>query len=117
MSDHAVGELKRLEQLTGPDADLLGVTKASETPEGYYYLALRAWPHPDLDDAWTLSLRYAYLTKGDGSDGWTDQGMNMRVEHDPKTFLQTVSQMFASSIPRFGSGVDATINDATEEEE
>jgi len=115
LSNHPTGAMKRLEQLTGPDADLLGVTKASETDEGHYYLALRAWPHPDVDDAWTLSLRYAYLTAGGGSDGWTDQGMNMRVEQDPETFLQTVSQMFASGIPRFGGDRNPSMNDATED--
>ena len=116
MSNHAVGAMKRLEQLTGPDADLLGVSKASETDEGYYYLALRTWPHPDVDDAWTLSLRYAYLTKGDGSDGWTDQGMNMRVEGDRETFLQALSRMFAGGIPRLGSSrVNPSMSDATED--
>lgn len=115
LSNHPVGALKRLGQLTGPDASLLGVTKASETDEGYYYLALRTWPHPDVDDAWTLSLRYAYLTKGEGSDGWTDEGMNMRVEQDPEAFLQTLSRMFASGIARFDPSKDPSVHDATED--
>lgn len=115
MSNHPVGTEKRLAELTGPDADLLGYTLADTTDEGYYYLTLRAWPHPDVDDAWTLSLRYAYLTAGDGSDGWTDEGMNMRVSGDPATFLQTLSQMAASGIPRLGGGKDPSAHDATED--
>jgi len=115
MSEHAVGAMKRLEQLTGADADLLGYTLADTTDEGFYYLTLRAWPHPDVDDASTLSLRYAYLTAGDGGDGWVDEGMNMRVEGDPSTFLQALAQMFASGIPRLGGGRNPSTHNGTEE--
>jgi hypothetical protein len=116
LSNHPVGAARRLDHLTGPDAVLMDAMKSDETDEGHYYLALRAWPHPDVEDAWTLSLRYAYLTKGDGSDGWTDEGMNMRVNGDPLVFLQTLAKMFAGSTQRFDGDHDPMLHDATEAE-
>jgi len=115
LSNHPVGTQKRLEQLTRPGVDLLGYLLADVTEEGYYYLTLRAWPHPDVDDAWTISLRYAYLTAGDGSDGWVDEGMNMRVSGNPATFLQALSQMCASGIARWGGENDPSVHDVTED--
>jgi len=100
LSDQPIGVEARLGQLTGDDAELLGYLQCDETSQGWYYLALRTWEHPDDPDAWTLSLRYAYLTKGDGSDGWTEEGMNMRVNGPRDPFLQALAQMCAGSIPR-----------------
>lgn len=103
-------------ELTEPSERLLGVMKAGETDDGHYYLVLRTWPHPDVDGAWTLALRYAYLTKGDGSDGWTEKGVNMRVEGSVTRFLQSLSRMFAGSIPRLDGEGEPTMHDATAEE-
>lgn len=113
---HPIGAEKRMAELTDPSERLLGVTKASETDEGHYYLVLRTWPHPDVDGAWTLSLRYAYLTKGNGGDGWTEQGMNMRVEDSMVKFLQCLSQMFTQAVGRLDGEADPTMHDATTEE-
>lgn len=116
MSDPLVGVDARLEQLTGPDADLLGYFKADDTDQGVYYLTLRSWPHPDVDGATILALRYAYLTRGDGSDGWTESGVNMRVSGDPVAFLQALSQMAAAAIPRQGNpDADPWTGDGTED--
>jgi len=41
--------------------------------------------------------------------------MNMRVNGDPTAFLQALSQMCASGIPRLGGGKDPSSHDATEE--
>lgn len=114
LSDHPVGVEARLQQLTGDDAALLGYCLTDETSKGYYYTTLRMWPHPDAEDSWTFSVRYAYLTKGDGGDGWTDEGMNMRVSHGRKRFLQAMSRMFAGGIPRLAGG-DPSAHNATEE--
>lgn len=110
-----VGTVKRLQHLTGDDAELLGYTLCDDTNAGYYLLTLRTWPHPDDEDAWTLSLRYAYLTKGDGSDGWVEEGMNMKVSHGRKKFLQAVAQMFAAGIPRLDGDADPSAHNATED--
>lgn len=91
--NHPIGYEKRLEQLTGPDATLHAKEQADETDEGYYYLTVRTWPHPDVDDAWTVSFRYAYLTKGDGGDGWTETGMNMRAS-ELVAFAELLSELF-----------------------
>lgn len=121
MSDPLVGVETRLTQLTGEDADLLGYFKADATEDGVYYVTLRAWPHPSADDATTLSMRYAYLTRGQGSDGWVGgdsdaAGVNFRVEGDPGVFLQTLAQMCAGSIPRLDADTDPWTGDATGEQ-
>lgn len=118
MSRHPIGYETRLEQLTGPDAYLLGATLWDSTDEGYYYNTLRIWPHPDVDGAWTLSQRFAYLTKGDGSDGWTEEGMNMRISGEPVAYLQALAEMFAAAIPRVQNrGRDASTHVVGEEGE
>ena len=98
--DGLVGVDKRLSQLTNPDQVLLGYARASETEEGVYYIVLRTWPHPDVEDAWTVAVRYAYLTKGNGSDGWTQSGVNLRCEGDPETFLRTLAKLFLGGSQR-----------------
>lgn len=114
MPKDLVGVKQRLLELTGADADLLGFLRASNTDQGAYYLTLRAWPHPDVDGATTLSIRYAYLTAGSGSDGWTDQGMNIRIEGDPEEFVGLLAQMVAAARPRLSnSDAEPWSGDAT----
>ncbi|AGC65562.1 hypothetical protein K745_gp37 [Haloarcula hispanica virus PH1] len=116
LSDHPIGTEARLGQLTGDDADLLGYFMADTTSQGYYYLTLRTWEHPDDPDAWTLSMRYAYLTAGDGGDGWVDEGMNMRVNGPREPFLQALALMCAGAIPRLDQpDADAWTGNVTEE--
>lgn len=119
MSDDLIGVDKRLAQLTGPDERLLGYAFASETEEGAYYVTLRTWPHPDIEDAWTFAFRYAYLTKGGGGDGWTESGVNLRCEHDPETFLRTLAKLFLGASERVnlmsGKDPDPWTGDATED--
>ncbi|AFD02313.1 putative protein 32 [Haloarcula hispanica icosahedral virus 2] len=105
MTDHPIGVRARLDQLTADsedDARLLGAAQADETSEGYYYLTLRQWQRDDPTLS-TLSLRYAYLTKGDGGDGWLDSGVNMRVDTDSVSdLLGLLAQMFAAGQARQG---------------
>lgn len=102
---------ERIERLCGPDERLLGFARADTTDEGTYFLTVRAWPHPDAEGHWTVSLRYAYLTKGDGSDGWVGgedsskaAGINMRVEGDPRGFMNGLGALFRGSAETFPQG-------------
>jgi len=108
---HPIGAAKRMAQLTGDDETLLACHKTDETDQGHYYLVLRAWTHPDVEDAYTVSLRYAYLTDGSGSDGWTDQGVNMRC-YSVRRFLRAMSEMFDAADGAVGSG-DVQLLDST----
>jgi len=108
MTDHPIGARSRLGQLTDDsddDATLLAAAQADETEQGYYYLTLRVWQRDDPTLS-TIALRYAYLTKGDGGDGWIDDaGVNMRVDTDEvDTFLQLLARMFASGMNRYQQG-------------
>lgn len=102
-----IGVESRLKQLANPGETITAYAPCSETDEGVYFLVARHYPHPDLDDGSILNLRYAYLTRGGGSDGWVGgndstgaAGINMRIEGDPAEFLQGLAQLFAGSIPR-----------------
>jgi hypothetical protein len=106
---------RRIEALTDARSQLLGVAFSGATDEGRYYLCLRSWDHPFVDDASIISLWYAYLsTTDDGSDGWTDDGVQMRCTADRAHFLQTLGQMFAGGIPRLDAGNDAGTYDLTD---
>lgn len=94
MSDAGlIGVEQRIAQLANAGEDVLGYAPTSETSEGVYFLVLREWDHPDADDARVVSLRYAYLTRGDGSDGWIENGINMRVEGDPEQFILNLARL------------------------
>jgi hypothetical protein len=110
MSDEPVGARRRLESLTDDGETLHGYVICDATDEGYYTLVARTWPHPDADDATTLSLRYAYLTAGDGSDGWTDAGLNMRLPRhaDPDEAAHTIGQLFAGVSRNLADGDEDT---------
>jgi hypothetical protein len=106
-----IGVEKRLQQLCEGEEQLLACLGTDETDQGVYALTLRAWPHPEVDGATTVSLRYAYLTKGDGGDGWVGSdddaaGINMRVPAgvDVYEFFQTMSAFFAASGARYQNG-------------
>lgn len=106
MSDAAeqAKAVSRVRAMMDDHETLLGVLHASSTSEGDYWLALREWPHPNEDGMRTISLRYAYLTSGDGSDGWIGgdsdtgaAGINIRVEGDDSApALQSLAGMMAS---------------------
>lgn len=110
MSYHPVGYERRLQQLTDDSADdatLLAAYRPpeGETPQGYYYLTLRVWQRDDPTLS-TVSIAYAYLTKGDGHDGW-DKNFNMRVSTDEVAdFLGMLTQMFAAAQPRVDADAD-----------
>jgi hypothetical protein len=115
-----IGVETRLEQLAGDDR-LLAYGLADETDDGGYYVTLRCWPHPYADGATTISLRYAYLTNGDGSDGWVDEqdaaGINLRCPAgtDPGRFLQNLAQLFAAGGGRHDGDMDPFKGDLREE--
>jgi|AntRauMinimDraft_3_1070383.scaffolds.fasta_scaffold01995_2 hypothetical protein len=116
MSDAGlIGVDQRIGQLCKDHETLLSYAPAGETDQGVYFVTLRAWDHPTADDAGILSIRYAYLTRGKGGDGWVkDQGasgINMRVEGDPAPFLQGLAQLCAASIPRLGGGKEPATAD------
>ena len=103
---------ERIEQLCGPDERLLGSLRADVTEEGQYFLVVRAWPHPDEENCWTISFRYAYLTRTkSGSDGWVGgensskaAGINMRAYGDPRQFMHAIGAMFSAASERFPKG-------------
>ena len=88
--------LSRILDMTADHETLHDAEFINATDSGYYYLVLRSWPHPDIDDAHTVSIRYAYLTKGSGSDGWTENGVNMRAEN-LVWFMDVLAAMFEST--------------------
>mgnify|MGYP006275864381 CR=1 FL=1 len=85
--------LRRIRDMTEDHETLHDAEFINSTDDGHYYVVLRTWPHPDIDDAYTVSLRYAYLTKGSGSDGWMENGINMRAAKLIE-FCQAVASMF-----------------------
>ena len=89
-----VGVKQRLEQLANAGETLLGYAPVSDTNEGVYFVTLRHYPHPDDDGVSVLNCRYAYLTKGEGSDGWLDNGINLRCEGDPNRMLAGLARLF-----------------------
>lgn len=106
MSEHPIGVERRIRQLCGDDVTLHGFVKADETEEGYYYVVVRSWDHPDADDAETLSERYAYLTKGGGSDGWVDEGVNRR-DRTGGVLAGDLAQLYAQVAANQRGGRDA----------
>lgn len=75
MSDEIVALERRVRELMKDHERLLGILVVDETDEGHYAIVVRDWEHPSDDvDARILSERYAYLTKGDGNDGWVNSG-------------------------------------------
>lgn len=120
MSDVAglIGVKARLVELLGAGETLLGFAPTSETDEGVYFLVLRSWDHPEVDGATILSMRYAYLTRGDGGDGWVGgedssgaAGINVRIEGDPEEFLGGLAQLVAAAKPRLGGGKQPATKD------
>lgn len=96
-------ESGRLLGLCDPEQNLLGFAPTSETDDGVYYLTVREWPHPDVDGAHIVSIRYAYLTRGSGTDGWVDGGgVELRVEGDPQEFVGDLARLMAACKPRVG---------------
>lgn len=122
MSDAYVleDEERRLRGLCDGQQHLLAYGPTSETEDGVYYITLREWPHPDVEDAHVLAIRYAYLTRGAGSDGWVDggaAGVNMRVEGDVAEFVASLAQMVASARPRIGTDARPSREDLRPTEE
>lgn len=69
------GWKKRVQNLCEPHERLLGAMIIDESDEGAYAIVLRDWDHPYPNvDGDTFSVRYAYLTFGDGNDGWKNKG-------------------------------------------
>lgn len=108
----------RLTGMAGADEAVLAYAATSVTDDGAYYLVARHYPHPDpkVGDATIFSLRYAYLTRhrGDGSDGWLDNGINIRIEGDPGEFLEGLAQLIAASRARLGSDRSPATDDLRE---
>jgi hypothetical protein len=89
-----VGITQRLNSLKNPGEDVVGYAPVSETSEGFYLLVLRLYPHPEDEGVDVLNFRYAYLTRGDGSDGWLENGVNIRCEGDPARLLVGLGRLF-----------------------
>jgi hypothetical protein len=89
-----VGTEQRLNSLANSGEDVIGYAPVSETDEGVYLLVLRLYPHPETDGIDVLNFRYAYLTRGDGSDGWLENGVNIRCEGDPARLLVGLAHLF-----------------------
>jgi hypothetical protein len=89
-----VGVTQRLNSLKNPGENVVGYAPVSETDEGVYLLVLRLYPHPDHDGVDVINFRYAYLTRGDGSDGWLENGVNIRCEGDPARLLVGLGRLF-----------------------
>jgi len=113
MSNSLIGVEQRLQQLANPGETLLSYAPTSTTDQGVYFLVLRHYPHPDADEASVLNLRYAYLTRGNGGDGWLDNGINMRIEGDPAEFLADLARLVAASKPRLDGDLQPATNDLT----
>lgn len=109
-----VGVEQRLQSLANDGEAILGYAPTSETEEGVYFLVLRHYPHPDVPDASILSIRYAYLTRGEGSDGWIENGVNLRIEGDPEEFLGDLAQLVAAGVPRLDGKHDPRAVDLRE---
>lgn len=119
-----VGVRQRIEELANPGEDVLSYARMDTTDQGEYFLVVREYEHPENDSLRILNLRYAYLTKGSGGDGWVGKdsgaaGINIRVPEgaDSAEMLQGLAQMFASSIPRLGGGKDPATVDLTPDSE
>lgn len=89
MSKQPVAPERRVRGLMDDGERLLGVLVTDETDQGWYAIVVRDWEHPNAPECGTLSERYAYLTKGDGNDGWVDgsgdsgaSAINRRDRHD-----------------------------------
>jgi hypothetical protein len=89
-----VGITQRLDSLANAGEDVVGYAPVSETDEGVYLLTLRLYGHPEDDDVDVINFRYAYLTRGDGSDGWLENGINIRCEGDPARLLVGLAHLF-----------------------
>lgn len=74
MPKNIVGFERRIRGLMDEHERLLGAMVVDESSEGFYIIVIRDWEHPWADDAEILAERYAYLTKGDGNDGWNNDG-------------------------------------------
>lgn len=95
-----IGVETRLEQLCEDNQTLRGQVAINYTDDGAYYLVVREKPHPDIPGAHVLSERYAYLTRGDGNDGWLTNGINRRVTGDLAEFSQQLAQLYAGVAAR-----------------
>jgi len=112
-----IGVEQRIRQLANAEETVLGYAPTSTTDQGVYFVVLRHYPHPDVDGASVLNVRYAYLTRGEGSDGWLDNGVNVRIEGDPAEFLAGLAQLFAAAQPRLDGEDDPATTDLTPSED
>lgn len=105
-----VAMTRRLENLCDDNETLHGwyIPPGADTDDGTYCVTVRSWPHPDLDDGFMISIRYAYLTAGDGSDGWSKfggaKGINMRTKTHPTEFIRRMAQLFTAIVNRREKG-------------
>jgi hypothetical protein len=97
-----VGLERRIRGLMDDHERLLGVMVVDESDEGYYAIVVRDWEHPSEHvDGRILAERYAYLTKGDGNDGWlTDgqseggNGINRRDIHRSGRLAEALTKLY-----------------------
>lgn len=107
-----IGVEARIRQLCGPGEQFLGKVLTDTTDDGAFFLVHRCWEHPEVDGAHVISERYAYLTRGDGSDGWVNRqdaaGINRRVPPgvDPSEFLRRLGQSQVEASVRVGTDRD-----------
>jgi hypothetical protein len=92
-----VGTEQRLDSLANAGEDVVGYAPVSETSEGVYLLTIRLYGHPEDEGVDVLNFRYAYLTRGDGSDGWLENGVNIRCEGDPARLLVGLGRLFGGA--------------------
>lgn len=126
MSDgDIIGLETRVRQLMDDHETLLAIVVTDETNEGHYAVVIREWDHPtDGVEGTILSERFAYLTKGDGNDGWVNSGeggggasaINRRNRHDDGVLAQGLAQAYAAVAARQrngGSDLEPHISDVT----
>lgn len=89
-------DIGRIMSIIEPHENFEDYHYTNSTDAGHYYVVLRTWEHPKIDDATTVSLRYCYLDKGGDSAAWTDMGMNMRAV-DLVAFLDGLAAIFGST--------------------
>lgn len=102
---------ERVRKLMKDHERLLDVVVVDETDQGYYALVIRDWDHPsDHVDGGMLSERFAYLTKGDGGDGWVLEqdaaAINRRDVHGDGALAAKLATAYAKAAARQRAGSD-----------
>jgi hypothetical protein len=119
--DDLVGVERRLRNLCDDHEHLINFAFNGATDDGAYYLTLRTWGHPNVDDAAMISLRFAYLTFGDGRDGWYNgaAGINIRVPEgrDPVDHLWAIAQFIGQGSKLLDAGAVAHDSGRLDEKE